>query len=158
MKENVFDVLMYLFENYFYNEEEPDPDRDSLESELFEVGFTRVEIGKAFQWLDALAESRDAPTTVAGGTRAVRIYTEEEVVKLDIECQGFLLFLEQAGILAPMSRELVIDRMMALNDEEIDLDTLKWVVLMVLFSQPGQEEAYAWMETLIFDSPAQHLH
>lgn len=27
MKENVLDVLMYLFENYFYDEPEGDPDR-----------------------------------------------------------------------------------------------------------------------------------
>ena len=31
MKESMFDVLMYLFENYFYDDE-PQPDRASLES------------------------------------------------------------------------------------------------------------------------------
>lgn len=157
MKENVFDVLMYLFENYFYNEEEPDPDRDSLESELFEVGFTQKEIRKAFDWLDGLADTRNLP---ADGIRtgSIRLYTDQEMTKLDRECRGFIMFLEQAGILTGSSRELVIDRLMALDAEDIDLDTLKWIILMVLFSQPGQEEAYAWMENLVFDSPAQFLH
>lgn len=157
MKENVFDVLMYLFENYFYNEEEPDPDRDSLESELFEVGFTQKEIRKAFDWLDGLADTRNLP---ADGIRtgSIRLYTDEEMTKLDRECRGFIMFLEQAGILTGASRELVIDRLMALDAEDIDLDTLKWIILMVLFSQPGQEEAYAWMENLVFDSPVQFLH
>jgi len=157
MKENVFDVLMYLFENYFYNEEEPDPDRDSLESELFEVGFTRKEIRKAFDWLDGLADSRNLPTDGVN-VQAIRIYTDREMTKLDRECRGFIMFLEQAGILTGFSRELIIDRLMALDSEHIDLDTLKWIILMVLFSQPGQEEAYAWMENLVFDSPAQFLH
>ncbi|MDN5850738.1 MAG: DUF494 domain-containing protein, partial [Nitrococcus sp.] len=40
----------------------------------------------------------------------------------------------------------------------IDLDTLKWVILMVLFNQPGQEKAYAWMENLVFENPAHPLH
>jgi Smg protein len=157
MKENVFDVLMYLFENYFYNEEEPDPDRDSLESELFEVGFTQKEIRKAFDWLDGLAASRNLPAEGIN-VGSIRLYTDEETVKLDPECRGFIMFLEQAGILTGASRELVIDRLMALDAEDIDLDTLKWIILMVLFSQPGQEEAYAWMENLVFDSPAQFLH
>ncbi len=157
MKENVFDVLMYLFENYFYDPES-DPDRDSLESELSEAGFSKAEVRKAFKWLDGLAESRDLPAPGIAARPALRVFTDEECVKLDTECRGFLLFLEQAGVLAPTSRELVVDRIMALDDDEIDLDTLKWVILMILFSQPGQEEAYAWMENLIFDSPTQYLH
>ena len=32
------------------------------------------------------------------------------------------------------------------------------VVLMVLFYQPGREEAYAWMEDLVFDDLAAVVH
>ncbi|WP_440996754.1 DUF494 family protein [Arhodomonas sp. SL1] len=158
MKENVFDLLMYLFENYFYNEDEPQPDRDSLTSELTDIGFSRSEIRKAFDWLDELANSRDLPAVATNASRCVRVFAPREQERLDTEMRGFLLYLEQVGILAPHSRELVIDRVMALGDEEIDLDTLKWVVLMVLFSQPGEEEAFASMENLVFDGPNQLIH
>ncbi|MCS4505102.1 Protein Smg [wastewater metagenome] len=158
MKENVFDLLMYLFENYFYNEEEPQPDRDSLESELFDIGFSRTEIRKAFEWLDALAHSRELPAVSTSTQRCVRVFTASEQERLDTEMRGFMLYLEQVGILTAHSRELVIDRLMALGDEDIDLDTVKWVVLMVLFSQPGQEEAFASMENLVFDGPNQLVH
>lgn len=157
MKENVFDVLMYLFENYFYDLE-VSPDRDALETELFDAGFSQLEIYKAFEWLDALAKSREAPAPRNAAQASVRVFTDEECVRLDRDCRGLLIFLGQAGILSPTSREVVIDRMMALDDGEIDLEALKWVVLMVLFSQPGQEEACAWMESLIFDSPAHLTH
>ena len=50
------------------------------------------------------------------------------------------------------------DRIMALETDDIDLDTVKWVVLMVLFNQPGQEAAYAWMEGLVLDDIATPLH
>ena len=56
------------------------------------------------------------------------------------------------------SRELVIDRIMALGTDEIDTDIVKWVVLMVLFNQPGQEAAYAWMEDYVFEETANRLH
>lgn len=157
MKENVFDVLMYLFENYFHDPE-ADPDRESLASELSEAGFGQGEVRRAFEWLDTLANSRDLPELGAGTQPSLRIFTPEECGRLEVDCRGFILYLEQAGILSPTSRELVIDRTMALDDEEIDLDSLKWVVLMVLFSQPGQEEAYAWMENLVFDSPIPFHH
>jgi Smg protein len=64
------------------------------------------------------------------------------------------MFLEQHGVLDAHQRELVLDRAMALEQDELDLDDLKWVVLMVLFNQPGSEAALAWMETQIFgDDP-----
>ena len=34
-------------------------------------------------------------------------------------------------------RELVLDRALALDQDELDLDDLKWVVLMVLFNKQG---------------------
>ena len=34
MKENVFDVLLYMFENYMYDEPEEPSDRDSLQVKL----------------------------------------------------------------------------------------------------------------------------
>ncbi len=50
-----------------------------------------------------------------------------------------------------MQRELVIDRLVALGAGDIDVEQVKWVVLMVLFSQPGQEKAFARMEDLVFE-------
>jgi Smg protein len=47
---------------------------------------------------------------------------------------------------------------MALETEEIELTQLKWVILMVLFNQPGQEEAYAWIEDLLFEDVGGYLH
>jgi Smg protein len=42
--------------------------------------------------------------------------------------------------------------------EEIALDDLKWVVLMVLFNQPGSEAAFAWMESQIFSDDPEPVH
>ena len=157
MKENVFDILMYLFEHYFQDTVDIDPDRGQIEADLLEAGFTRTEIQKALTWIDELAQSRALPAGSDHPT-AMRIFTPAEAARLDTDCRGFLLFLEQGGILTPTNREVVIDRLMALDDGDIDLEVLKWVVLMVLFSRPGQEEACAWMENLLFDSPQRLTH
>ena len=153
MKETILDVLLYLFENYFYDDPDAVRDRDSLQLGLIQAGFSPTEISKAFDWLDALANQR--PTLAnprANGP--VRVYVEAEVERLDQECLGFLMFLEQHGVVDADQRELVLDRAMALDQEEVDLDDLKWVVLMVLFNQPGAEAAFAWMENQMFgDDP-----
>ena len=47
MKENVLDVLMYLFETYIDAEEDPEPDRHALRTELEDAGFHDREIDKA---------------------------------------------------------------------------------------------------------------
>ena len=42
--------------------------------------------------------------------------------------------------------------------DEITLEDMKWVVLMVLFNQPGQEANYAWMEDFMFDTEQEYRH
>ena len=44
------------------------------------------------------------------------------------------------------------------DQDQLDLDDLKWVVLMVLFNQPGSEAAYAWMETQMFVDEPEPVH
>jgi Smg protein len=68
------------------------------------------------------------------------------------------LQLEQIEILQPAQRELVIDRLLALDNEEIDVEQTKWVVMMVLFSQPGQKDAYAQMEDLVYADDSAWVH
>lgn len=157
MKESILDVLLYLFEHYIANDADLARDRDSLQNNLLQAGFSPAEIHKAFDWLDGLAARRPGPA-VPRADGPVRVFFGPELDKLDVECRGFLMFLEQQGILDANQRELVLDRAMALDQDEIDLDDIKWVVLMVLFNQPGSEAAYAWMETQMFDDDGELVH
>jgi Smg protein len=157
MKENVFDVLMYLFENYYMDDDNPIvPDRESVQHDLSNAGFPKREIERAFSWLEDLAT--DTPPPAMQAEHSLRLFAPQESARLDTECRGLLLFLEQMGVLTPSSRELVIDRAMALENEDFDIDQLKWVVLMVLFNQPGEEAAYAWVEDLVFENMTTSLH
>lgn len=163
MKESILDVLLYLFEHYFTNDavsvdgDDLTAQNGPLVGELTEAGFSTAEIRRAFDWLDALARQRPSSgqPRINGPTR---VFHGAELDKLDTESRGFLLFLEQNGVLDAGQRELVLDRAMALDQEEMDLDDLKWVVLMVLFNQPGSEAAYAWMQTQMFEDEPEPVH
>ncbi|MBU1309749.1 DUF494 family protein [Rheinheimera muenzenbergensis] len=157
----MFDILVYLFENYIHNESDIYVNHADLTKELSRAGFHDDDIFKALKWLDnlsALQESHVKPYLSKGISNATRIFSMPELAKMDVECQGFLLFLEQINVLDAVTREMVIDRVMDLDSNSISLEDLKWVVLMVLFNVPGHENAYAQMEDLIFDEPEGPLH
>ena len=158
MKETVLDVLMYLFESFVDSEDEPEPDRNELKEELEWAGFRAREIDRALDWLDGLNPIDIDTDAGAPCPTAVRVYDRIEQERLDPQCRGYLLHLEQVGILTPAQRELVIDRLLALGTDDIDIEQIKWVVMMVLFSQPGQEQAYARMEDLVFADDPGWLH
>ncbi len=159
MKQTVLDVLIYMFENYMEDDDlQPGMDHDTLRTQLSDAGFDTHQIGKAFDWLEGLSGQAGVNHNIQAGNKATRVYADVEMRKIDLESRGFLMFLEQAGIIEATGRELVIDRLMALETDEIDLDQLKWVVLMVLFNQPGQEEAFVWMEDLVMEELGGPLH
>lgn len=158
MKENVLDVLMYLFETYVDTDEEPETDQNELRDELARAGFGDPEIDRALVWLDGLTDHQDSLPFNTQTENGTRIYIKSEQDRLDMPCRGYISYLEQIGILSPPQREILIDRLLALETPDIDVEQIKWVVLMVLFSQPGQELAYARMEDLVFEEGVGSVH
>jgi Smg protein len=153
---------MYLFENLIHSETEIRVDQDELTDELVRAGFHHDEIYKALSWLEKLAalQETDIKPYLAKGLNSfvTRVYTQDEEMRLDVECRGFLMFLEQINVLDSSTREMVIDRVMEIDSKEFCLEDMKWVVLMVLFNVPGKENAYAQMEDLLFEEPEGPFH
>jgi Smg protein len=144
----MLEILLYLFENYLDTEQDLVSNPDAVRVELLEAGFPSPEVTKAFEWLEPLAEENALPYSIS----TVRIFAPQEIERIDIESRGLIIHLEQSGILTPNNRELVIDRLLALDEPVLSIDNLKWVVLMVLFSQPEEHVAFAQMENLIYDA------
>ncbi|XOD70412.1 MAG: DUF494 family protein [Sodalis sp. (in: enterobacteria)] len=157
----MFDVLIYLFEIYIHNDLEIHLDQDKLTDNLTRAGFHQNDIYRALNWLEKLLDFQDSQGrgfSLNTDPLAMRIYTNEESQVLNIDCRGFLLFLEQIQVLNLKTREMVIDRVMALDAEKFNLEDLKWVILIVLFNIPGCENAYQKMEDLVFEEDEQCLH
>lgn len=152
----MFDILVYLFENYF--EANLHPDQGTLEKELSAAGFDSSEIHLAFDWLNGLDKLSNAPypESLISSTSA-RIYSDIEIEKIDTESRGFLSFLEVSNIINPVQREWVVDRILALSDRDVSLEQVKWTVLIVLWSQ-GQAEDYLFMEDLLFGDSTPQMH
>jgi len=157
-KETIFEVLVYLFEHDIEVGENSNIEQGKLKSELLEAGFTENYVDRAFDWMEALTNQPSKAVDSGVEQKPTRIYSPEERQRFDVDAQGFLLFLEQAGIIDATRRELIIDRAMALGDAVLSVDHIKWVALMVLFSQSGMEGHYSQMEELVYGDIPFEIH
>ncbi|MEM7194593.1 MAG: DUF494 domain-containing protein [Pseudomonadota bacterium] len=160
MKENVLDVLIYLFENYMFEDEGYEPDQETLILELSQAGFDHGMIDQAFDWLENLAQlcEENAFEPAVAEDYAIRHYSQAECDALGVEARGLILSLEHCGVLNAVSREMVIDQLMALGVESIELDHLKWVILMVLSNYCDGEGVSEQTEALVLEGLHTCIH
>jgi len=152
----VFDVLVYLYENY--GAPQACPDADSLSRKLTAAGFDDDEISEALAWLQGLEQVTQQSIAVGPeGNGSFRVYADIENERLGSESIGFLAFLEHAGQLTPTQREIVIERALAVQDSPIPLDMIKVIVLMVLWSQQADIDVLL-LEELLDDGSERQLH
>jgi Smg protein len=158
MKEDVLEVLIYLYENYLIDGAAIGSGQDELTQELSGAGFTRSEIEKAFIWLDDLIKISDQSGSLAQSYIPLRMFTEAEQKRLGTLGQSLLYRLVNASVLDQFTREMVIDRIMALEVEELDEEHIKWVVLMVLSSQGEYEGIFEWAEVFVTEEIMPTIH
>ena len=150
----MFDVLVYLYENYWRPDACPEPKQ--LRRKLSAVGFETDEIQDALRWLDGLAASAES-VTGAPVPESMRIYTDAEQDALGEASIGFIMFLESAGVMPLPMREMVIDRALAVGGGPIELEDLKIIVLMVFWSL-GEEPDALVLDELFVDSEDRIIH
>ena len=130
----MYDILVYLFEHC--HQAELADDRDRVARKLSAAGFEDSDISEALHWLaGVLRAPRGDLGALPDAKRSFRAFAPRELAKLDAACRGFLITLEQSGILNAQTRELVIERALAASGSMLSLDQLKLVVLMVLWNQ-----------------------
>ncbi|HVY08272.1 MAG TPA: DUF494 domain-containing protein [Burkholderiales bacterium] len=151
----MFDILVFLFENYF--QAGSYPDQETLSKRLSAAGFDGRDISQALTWLGGLeraGKSGNRSQTAPG--KGLRFYTDPELSTLTAEARGFLLFLEGASVISVLQRELIIERVMALEEPAVELDKVKLIVLMVLWSQDETLDSLV-LEELISPNQERYL-
>ena len=152
----MFEVLVYMFENYV--EANIKPDHNTLAQELFEAGFDSNDINGAFEWFNSLETMADATgKETFRDSFATRIYSAEETNKIDIEGLSFLMFLKQSNIINSALHEVILDRAMALPQEEVGIDEIRWTVLMAL-RKLGRTQDFLFAEDAMFSDEAPTFH
>jgi Smg protein len=150
---SVLKVLIYVYDHYMLADPADVPERHRMLEDLQRRGFSVSEVVDAMEWLSALVgdqRASDAATDTESAREALRVFADGELSRLSADCRAFLLLLDRQRVLTRQQRELVIERALALDVEEVEVEQLKWVVLLVLSSQPGQELAFARFESVMW--------
>jgi Smg protein len=129
----MYEILVYLFENC--QQADLAYDRERVAKKLSAAGFEDSDISEALHWLAGVRTPQAEFSRMPDSRAAFRAFAPRELAKLDAKCRGFLLTLENSGILGPQNREVVIERALAASGDSLTLDQLKLIVLMVLWNQ-----------------------
>jgi Smg protein len=172
----MFEVLVFVYENYWRGD--ACPQWNQLERKLNAVGFEAQEIKEALAWLSGLSQatrstrSPDTPLplddldalvqradqlAIGNSGASIRVFSVAEQNRLGPECLGFIRFLENATVLPPHLREIIVDRAMACDSEPLSLDDLKIIVLMVYWSL-GEEPDALVLDELCDDAQDRVAH
>lgn len=157
----MFEVLVYMFENYI--ESQFRPDESTLCRELSAAGFDEADINNAFYWFNQLESSVEQPAFSLHTQHAnTRIFTEAELGKLSGESIGFILFLVNAELLNAAQRELVIELAMSLPQLTISVEEMRWIVLMAMWGAsktgPDKTKEYLFIEDALLNKEKPTLH
>ena len=129
----MFEILMYLFESYFDAGSYPEPDK--LSRKLSAAGFEEEEISDALTWLSALQQQNSDHYPAELQHAGVRYFAALECLRIGDEGRRFLVFAEQQHIISAVEREMILDRAVALHQDNLGLDKLKLIMLMVLWNR-----------------------
>jgi len=151
----MFDILMFLFESYFYAGNYPDSDKLSLK--LSAAGFEDEDIHRALDWLSGLKQLNEADYPEAINHSGPRCYAELETKRISSESLRFLSFWENNKMISPVEREMILDRAIVLGRENLSLDKIKLIALLVLWNQHEELDPML-VEDLLTPADSSHLH
>ncbi len=151
-KYSVLDTLVYLFDYLVYESKER-PTTDEVNEKLEVAGFSQKDIDTAMDWLAHLNALQENGETIKplSNTNALRQFSPEESKKITPDAQDFIRKLMQMGILNAQLQEIIIDKLMSLDEPEIGEVAVNWVVLMALYNREGQEANTVYLEQLLVD-------
>lgn len=157
----MFEVLVYMFENFIDSQFRPD--ENTLSKELAAAGFNEQDIYHAFHWFSQLERKTNEPDHfLAPKHTSHRIFSADELKKISFESLNFILFLVQANILSVAQRELILELTLKLPQDQISHDEFRWIVLMASWatSKAGKNHAkdYTLIEDVLMNKEKPTLH
>lgn len=151
----MFEILIYLFGNYFDTGSYPEPEK--ISRKLSAAGFEGEEINEVLTWLSALQQQNADQYPASLQHAGIRHFAEKECQYLGVEARQFLLFAEQQRMISVADREMIIDRALVLKQESLGLDKLKLIMLMVLWGRDQEIDTLLVEELLSpFTSTQRH--
>jgi len=113
---------------------------DEFIHHLKQKGFSEENITRATEWIMQLMYQQITSEPQLFDSQGWRVFTAEEIAKLDVECRNFIMYLERIRFLEPQTREILINQLLLLDQESISLNDIKIVALLILLLHPSVQD------------------
>ena len=110
-----------------------------LDRELVLRGYSPQEIEQAMFWYSSHGEYHDEHAPVSSSSHSVRVLSEFERMSLSSDCYGFLLRLQNLGIIESEQFERIIARAIPVGPEKTELGDLKAIACSVIFDREVED-------------------
>ena len=152
----MFEVLVFMFENYIAHHALLDD--DIMTQELSAAGFEQSDIVGAVDWFHEMKTRLiEPPAVYAHQHSSMRLFSESEYKKISLESISFVIFLQQANVINDVERDIILDRAMALKQEQIKIEEMRWITMIALWNA-GREKDYLFVEDVLFNPRGLTLH
>ncbi len=152
----MFEVLVFMFENYIAHHALLDD--DIMTQELSAAGFEQSDIVGAVDWFHEMKTRLiEPPAVYAHQHSSMRLFSESEYKKISLESISFVIFLQQANVINDVERDIILDRAMALKQEQIKIEEMRWITMIALWNA-GREKDYLFVEDALFNPRGLTLH
>ncbi|MDA1001589.1 MAG: DUF494 family protein [bacterium] len=137
MREKMFAMIRILVEKALEDRSLLSDERE-MTALLESRGYSQEEIYDAVSWLQQIHgdwSGGEEALRTERRKRSIRVFHPEERLAFSPAAQGLVHRLYALGALDDHLREEVLQRCIDLTDEEIDAETVKTVILLVLFKE-----------------------
>ena len=159
MKDNIIDVLIYLFEHFVVDNSTAFlEDIEHVVTALEKAGFANEDVLKTMEWVLPLKENIFSLHYTAPQA-TIRLFSPEEQQKLSPMIRYTLTRIEQDTQMTPAIRECIIDRLMALELLLVDMEQFRWVMLFIFcFQGDSSVEVHEMENVILLENASGLLH
>jgi Smg protein len=149
---NMLQILSGVFRVILSHHLQPEDQRKPLSIELKAAGISEALIQKSLSWLQRFFSysEKDYEKISNNFNHANnRIFAPQELARIGIEGQNFLIELGSQHMISPAKREFLMDCIMGEDIEPLSLPQVQFLTFMVLSQDCKRAEEIQWLEEIV---------
>ncbi len=139
MQQKIIEIIELLITEISEIQEPFLPDLDKISKKLLEKGYTERDIQEAVEWIVDFMDTDNVPVSpgniAAKEKRNLRLLSNFEQRVFSNEAYGFLIQMQNLGLLSPMQLDQIIDRFLMIGMESVGLEDVKAVTVQMLLGK-----------------------
>jgi len=108
--------------------------KSEIDEELLHRGYSSAEIEQALFWMSSQWKPLDIAESGSFDRPVFRMLSPWELFNMDAEAHGYLLRLQNLGIINPEQFEKIMGRILPFGPDKLQLSEIKSLVGMVVFN------------------------